>query len=57
MSLVTVYSKKDAEPFEVRPHHAKHLISLGWTIDPPVTDTAPATVHEITEVVEPEQHD
>ena len=36
MQLITVYSPRDGEPFELRPALAEKLISTaGWTREPP----------------------
>jgi hypothetical protein len=49
MALVTVFDHK-GEPFEVRPHHSKHLVSLGWSIEAPTIDVPPVAAPEIAEV-------
>jgi hypothetical protein len=56
MALLTVFDPQNSEPFEVRPHHAKHLVSLGWTLAP-VDDVTPDANPQIAEVVVPDEHD
>ena len=54
--MLTQIFDKHAVPFEVRPHHAKHLVSLGWTLAP-VDDVTPDANPQIAEVVVPDEHD